>query len=160
MIYQAIDICPDHIPFVDYIFRQNNEALHGGQVSIAEWYTCLCLEVDSDERNFIITVNGEYAAWMKLNGLNTPGGIYIAMLVVAKEHQQNGVGRFAVRFAEDFARAGNKDTVWIQTTQDNLAAVDFYLKQGYRIDKHIRYAVGDGVFRDGYRFKKQWKVSR
>ncbi len=37
MIYQAIDICPNPIPFVDYIFRQNNEALHGGQVSIAEW---------------------------------------------------------------------------------------------------------------------------
>ncbi len=155
MIYEAVNLRPDHIPFVDDVFRQNREVLHGGVISTDEWYACLYLEVDSDERNFIITANGENAAWMKLNGWNAEEEIYIAMLVVAKEYQRHGVGSFAVQFAQNCARAENKGTVRIQTTQDNVAAVDFYLKQGYEIEKCIRYAVGDGVVRNGYRFKKK-----
>lgn len=159
MTYQAVNLCSEHIPFVDRIFKQNNETLHGGQISLDEWYTYLCLEPDPYEVNFIITADGENAAWMKLNGLNAQDEIYIAMLVVAKEYQRSGIGSFAVRFAENFARAKSKGIVRIMTTEDNVIAVDFYLKQGYEIEKHIHYAVGDGVVRDGYLFKKELEVT-
>lgn len=128
-------------------------------MSLDEWYTCLCLDSDPYEINFIITADEESAAWMKLNGLDAQGEIYIAMLVVAKEHQRNGIGGFAVRFAEDYARERKRDTVRIKTTKDNVLAVDFYLKQGYEIEEHICYAVGDGIVRDGYLFKKELEVT-
>lgn len=159
MIYQSVSLCSEHIPFVNRIFQQNNETLHGGQISLDEWYTYLCLEPDPYEMNFIITADGENAAWMKLNGLDNQNEIFISMLVVAKEYQRNGVGSFAVRFAEDYARARNKGIVRITTTMDNVIAVDFYLKQGYEVEERIRYAVGDGVIRDGYLFKKKIEVT-
>ncbi len=155
MTYQAVNLCSEHIPFVDRIFRQNNDTLHGGQIPLDEWYTYLCLEPDPHEMNFIITADGENAAWMKLNGFDAQNEIYIAMLVVSKEYQRNGVGGFAVRFAENYARTRNKGIVRITTTKDNVIAVEFYLKQGYEIEKHIRYAVDDGIVRDGYLFKKE-----
>lgn len=153
MIYQALSFKPEHVYFVERVFSQNMDVLHGGSISTDEWRQCLCIEPDAYEINFIITADGKNAAWLKLNGLNKPK-ICISMLVVDKEYQRKGVGGFAILFAEGYARKLHKAAIVIQTTKDNLAATACYLKQGYVIEKEIRYAVGDGILRDGYRFRK------
>ena len=159
MQLHAIPFEPQHVFFVDYVFAQNIDVLHGNPVSHEEWNHCLCVDPDHHEKNFMITADGELAAWLKLNGLNKPD-ICISMLVVADEYKRKGIGIFAVQFAENYAREHNKASVAIQTTQDNTAATNCYFKQGYLIEKKIRYAVGDGVTRDGYQFHKVLEVNR
>lgn len=153
MKYQIIPFNPGHISFVDYVFEQSSEILHGGHISPEEWYNCLCLEPDPYEKNFIITVGGENTAWLKLNALNSED-IWISMLVVAKEFQHMGIGSFCIQFAERFARRESKKSIRIQTTKDNLAATNLYLKMGFEIEKELRYVVGDGIIREGYQFRK------
>ena len=70
--------------------------------------------------------------------------------MVAKEY--HGIGGFAVRLAQDYARARKKALCGYR--RQKIMQADFYLQQGYEIEKRIRYAVGDG----GYLFKKELDV--
>jgi len=146
----------DHIPFVHDVFTQNIDILHGGEViSEKDWYDGLLGEcADPYEVNFIILSDRRPAAWLKINGLNGDTAC-ISMLVVDRNFQRQGVGSFAVRYAEGYARECGKTAVRIQTTRDNTAAANCYLRLGYQIAREMKYAVGDGVLRDGYEFRKE-----
>lgn len=157
MTYTAIPFEPRHVSFVDFVFAQNIDVLHGSPISTEEWRHCLCVDPDPYEKNFIITADGNQAAWLKLNGLHKRD-ICISMLVVAKEYQRKGVGSYAVQFAENYALKQYKAAVVLQTTKDNVATIDCYQKQRYVIEKEIQYAVGDGIIRGGYQFRKRLAV--
>lgn len=153
MKYQIVSLEICHVPFISTVFEENRDVLHCGQISTEEWQKYLISEKDETEESFIVTVDGNNAAWLKLNGLDTEK-LYVSMLVVAKEYQGCGVGTFAVCFAEKFAQDLSKESVVICTTTDNFAAINLYKKLGYLIQSEIRYATGDEVVRDGYEFVK------
>lgn len=153
MKYQIVPLERCHVPFVSAVYEENIDILHGGQVSTEEWEKCLISEKDATEENFIVIIDGNDVAWLKLNGLDT-GNLYVSMLVVAKEYQRCGIGSFAMDFAESFALDLSKKSVALLTTADNLAAISLYKKLGYLIQSEVRYTTGDGVIRDGYKFVK------
>lgn len=142
-----------HIPFVAEVYEENIDILHGNKISLSVWKQCLYENADPDEMNFIITMNGKNAAWLKINGLLSET-VYISMLVVGKRYQKIGVGSFSVQFAETYARENNKSSILIRTTTDNIPAIKCYLKQGYSIKKYIRCTLNDGVKREGLEFSK------
>ena len=145
----------DFIPFIYHVFEQNRAALHCGHISQEEWFDFIFGEAaDPYEIHFIITDNDFPAAWLKLNGLNTPV-ICISMLVVDKTYQHKGIGRYAIRYAENYAIDNSKTAVRIQTTKDNIIAKECYLKCGYEIIREMVYRVGDGD-REGYEFQKSF----
>ena len=155
MEYQIHKLDGSHIPFVADVYEENLCELHGVSIPVSEWLNCLWYDADPDEANFIISVNGEYVAWLKLNGMLTDK-VYISMLVVSRRYQRMGIGSYAIKFAESFAKEKGKSEVMIQTTMDNISAKNCYIKHGYRIKKYIRYTVGDGVERDGILFCKEF----
>ena len=135
---------------VNYLFR---EVLHGNVISFEEWRKAFGVEADPYEVNFIILLENVPAAWLKINGLNSKS-ICISMLVVDNSYKRRGIGSFAVKFAEVYAKNNGKIIIRIRTTKDNNAAIQCYMKQGYKILREMRYAVGDGIERDGYEFQK------
>lgn len=142
------------LSFICDVYEQNMEALHGGVIPEHEWRKYFVGEAaDPSEVNYVVAVNQKPAAWIKLNGLDGDG-IYISMLVVDDLYKHQGIGSYAIQFAEAFAQNNGKAAVRIKTTKDNIAAVKCYLKQGYRIIREINYTVGDDVARDGYEFIK------
>ena len=149
-------LCAEDIPFVAQVYRENCKTLHGGVVSDETWRTALYESQDPTELNLIISAYGERAAWLKLNGLDTQK-LYISMLVVSQKYQRMGVGSWAVTEAEKCAIANGKTVIKIHTTADNTAAMQCYLKCGYRIANTLRYMTGDGILRDGYCFEKVLK---
>jgi len=60
-----------------------------------------------------------------------------------------------VTFAEKYAKDLKKSAILILTTADNICAKGCYNKLGYLVEKSIRYAVGDGIERDGVVFRKE-----
>ena len=154
MIFKVRDLSEKDIEFVSEVYSENIEVLHGALISLNDWKECFCSNTDDDERNFIVLVNNEKAAWLKLNGLHNDH-IYISMLVVRKKLQHRGVGTFAVRFAENFAKDLKKNSIFILTTDDNLTAKGCYEKLGYTVDRRIRYTLGDGIEREGVVFRKE-----
>ena len=157
MEISIVPLIKELIPFVYDVFKQNIEVLHGGNIiSENEWNKYLLGEyTDPCEANFIVLAEQEPAAWLKINGLDGDV-IGISMLVVDITYQRQGVGSFAIKYAEEYAKSHDKSAICIQTTKDNTAATQCYLKQGYEIVREMRYVVGDGVLRDGYEFRKNF----
>ena len=74
---------------------------------------------------------------------------WIAMLVVGEYCQRQGIGSYAVRYAEDFVRSKGFKILGIHTTIENVAAQRCYKKLGYRIHEEGECTTGDGVTRYG-----------
>ena len=145
----------EDIPFIYHVFEQNKAVLHENYISLEEWTKYLTGTDTSGggdpyESHHIIMADANPAAWLKIHSWNKPE-ICISMLVVEDSFKHNGVGRFAIQFAEKQARYWGKSAIRIQTTKDNAIATECYKKCGYEIVREIEnYKGGQG----GYEFKK------
>ena len=132
MSFEVVALREEHVVFVHAAMRANEAVLHAGDIPLEEWRACLLAD-DPDEAQRIVLCDGTPAAWLKINGLCGRETAWISMLVVREDFRRCGVGSFAVRFAEDFARARGFAAMQIQTTADNTAARRCYAKLGYTI---------------------------
>lgn len=149
-----------HVGFICGLLTSanNSEALHAKKVQqdgfkdfFQEMKTSL-QHSDPDEANFIIRKGIIPVAWLKINGLQGESMAWISMLIVHEKFQHQGIGSFAVRFAEDFARAKGFNAVGIHTNVDNTIAQNCYKKLGYTIIKESECTNGDGEKRRGLTF--------
>lgn len=134
MSFEVTPLREEHVAFVHEAMRENKDALHAEEMSLAQWRECL-LANDPDEAHFIILTENTPAAWLKINGLAGKKTAWISMLVVRKTLQRCGAGSFAVRYAEDFARVRGFRELGIHTTLDNEIALGCYTKLGYRVSR-------------------------
>lgn len=151
--YNAIPANENEAQFVFWFYSQNREALHGKYISLAEWKEILSKD-DSDEVNFLICKGAMPIAWIRVNGLNNKDMAWISMLAVCDKFQRQGVGAYAVRFAEEYAKSQGFAKMGIHTTEDNIAAQSLYKKCGYDITEYGDCTTGDGMARKGYTFEK------
>ncbi len=142
-----------HFEAVSRIYSRNIEPLHSCEISLGEWENFLSAN-DIDEAQFLIYKGSFPAAWLKINGLENEGTGWISMLAVEPMLKRSGVGRFAVKFAEDFLRFKRKNKACICTSEDNAAACGLYKKCGYIIAEKRELKTGDGVKRKGFVFEK------
>jgi ribosomal protein S18 acetylase RimI-like enzyme len=155
---KAIPMAAQDIPFLHSLFKDpiNKNALHAKDFTLAEWQeTFAASQTDSDEELFIITQNGIPVAWLKINGLDGDTA-WIAMLVVDSQHHRQGIGSFAVRFAEEYVLARGFTQIGIHTTVDNISAQECYTKAGYTITDSGECHGSDGVNRNGYTLMKSF----
>jgi ribosomal protein S18 acetylase RimI-like enzyme len=77
------------------------------------------------------------------------------MLVVSNKHHRQGVGTFAIQYAEEYVKSKGFNKMGIHTTEDNIIAQNLYKKCGYVITEYKDCTTGDGVARKGYTFEKE-----
>lgn len=118
--------------FVRVLFVQNKDYLNSPDISLSEWKKLLSIE-DEDETHFLICKGCMPVAYMKVNGLLNKKEAWISMLFVAKDFQRQGIGCFAIHYAEQYLREKGFDSIAIQTDINNVAAQNCYLKCGYQI---------------------------
>lgn len=141
--------------YVTGIYGKNIEALHGNEIMFDEWNKLLS-SGDTDEKHFLILKGAIPCAYLKVNGLESGNTIgWISMLAVEPAFHRNGVGEYAVSYAEEFLRNMGKSVICIHTTEDNIPAQRLYEKCGYVISERCELTTGDGVKRTGYTFSKQ-----
>ena len=152
----AIPMQNEHIDFVIAIMTSDNNktALHLSDRSIQEWRDGFTRNlIDLDEANFIFHQGLTPVAWLKIHGmLSKNNRAAISMLVVHEDYQRQGIGNFAVRFAEDYIASKGFTGMSIHTTIDNSAAINCYKRLGYTIFKVTECTVDDGVKRQGVTF--------
>ncbi|MDR2686613.1 MAG: GNAT family N-acetyltransferase [Oscillospiraceae bacterium] len=125
----------EHVGFVIYLLNDESvkAALHLEDAPRKEREKALRKNLrDRDEANFILCRGGEPIGWLKLNGLKGDMA-WISMLAVHPAHQRQGAGRFAARYAEEFARGKGFTRLGIHTTKDNAPAQSCYEKSGYAL---------------------------
>ena len=119
--------------FVRILFVQNKEALNNtDNISLSEWKELLSVS-DTDEKHFLVCKGAMPVAYLKINGLENASEAWISMLFVAKDFQRQGIGSFAITYAEEFVKAKGFTTISIQTDENNLPAQNCYIKCGYHI---------------------------
>ena len=101
MQLHAISLTAELVSFVDTVYEQNRDVLHGNIIPIEEWHSVFGKDTDLYEVNFIIMVNNQPTAWLKINGLSNEKSS-ISMLVVENFLKHCGVGSFAIHFAEEY----------------------------------------------------------
>ena len=150
--FSVIPATPEHAEFVSEIYKENIKALHGGDIynwgEIFSWN-------DPDEQNFIICKNNSPAAWLRVNGLENEDIAWISMLVVSVKFHRQGIGKYAVNFAEEYIKSKGIKKVGIRTTEDNFTAQALYKKCGYIITEYGDCTNGDGMTRKGCTFEKE-----
>ena len=112
----------------------NIAALHSTYHSLSEW-KCIFDENarDADEENFLICADNDVCAWLKLNGLLNADTAWISMLIVSDKYKHQGFGKFAVEYAFEYLHYKGFNQIGVQTTKDNLAAINLYKKYGFNI---------------------------
>ncbi|MBQ4575004.1 MAG: GNAT family N-acetyltransferase [Clostridia bacterium] len=122
----------DEAYFVRILFAQNKNELNTENISLSEWKSLLSSD-DADEKHFLICKGAMPVAYMKINGLTGTYNAWLSMLFVAKNFQRQGIGSFAVKYAEKYILEKGFSMLSIQTTSDNISAQNCYLKLGYQI---------------------------
>lgn len=135
-MYYVKPLIADDVHYVASIMSETNNitALHSTNHSLAEW-KCI-YEVnsyDADEENFLICADNDVCAWLKLNGLLNADTAWISMLVVSDKYKHQGVGKFAVEYAFEYLHSKGFNQIGVQTTKDNVAAINLYKKYGFNI---------------------------
>lgn len=120
-------------PLLQRFYEENLTALHGVPIPLTEWQG-LFTPPDPDERHYILLSGGEPVGWFRINGLEDRGGrACLAMLVVGRDFHRRGAGRFAVDFAQRYAREHGYAALGIYTTGDNLPAQALYASCGFAL---------------------------
>lgn len=153
-IYNIIPATVDEAIFVCMLYNSNREALHGNSISLSEWKDILSKK-DTDEENFLICRGAIPCAWIKINGLNNKDMAWVSMLAVNDKYKHQGIGTFAINFAEEYIKSKGINKVGIHATEDNIIAQGLYKKCGYIITEYNDCTTGDGVARNHYTFVKE-----
>jgi serine/threonine-protein kinase len=146
-----------HIPFVFGLLMSphNKSTLNPANLTYDEWKaTFERNRSDPDEANFIIRRGIVSVAWLKLNGLSGSGRAWISMLVVHENYQRQGVGSFAIHYAEDYVKEKGFTALGIHANAENTAAVNCYKNAGYIITEEGDCTNGDGSHHRGYTLVK------
>ena len=152
--YNVISATAEEAAFIFRFYTQNIEALHGSFISLKDWKESAFWS-DPDEQNFLVCKGAMPVAWMRVNGLTNKDMAWISMLAVSDKYQRQGVGSFAVRFAEDFVRSKGFSSIGIHTTADNIIAQNCYKKLGYAVTGEGECTTGDGIKRRGLTFQRE-----
>ncbi len=115
---------------VKALFDENLMSLHCESIGLREWRDLLSAN-DPDEKHFLICKDAEPVGYLKINGLLNKDTAWISMLFISEKHHRQGIGSFAVAYAEEFIKHQGISRVGIQTTDDNIAAKRLYEKCGY-----------------------------
>lgn len=118
--------------FARILFVQNKDILNAGNISLSEWRKILSVD-DPDEKHFLVCKGAMPVAYMKINGLLNTDIAWISMLFVAKDFQHQGIGSFALNYAEQYVKRLGFDEINIQTDKENIAAINCYSNFGYQI---------------------------
>lgn len=135
-------------------YEENIGALHGAVRPLFQWRSALG-SPDPDEQNYILLRGERPVGWFRLEGLTDAGGtLWLAMLSIGREHKRKGAGRFAVDFAENYARARGYTALGIHTCVDNLPGQALYERCGLVLVSTETCTNGDGQTREGCTYHK------
>lgn len=108
-------------------------------------YDCLECEIKNDgSRFYIVENNDEVVAYMKLNfdKAQTEAGhnnsLEVQRIYLLQQYKNNHIGKKLMEKAIEIGRNKNLNYIWLGVWENNINAIRFYEKQGFKkFDTHI-----------------------
>lgn len=91
---------------------------------------------------FVAEVEGRLVGCERTEFNTEEQRFYISSLHVLKEHQGRGIGGQLLRAAEECARRYEVDRVWLGVMVDNVRALGWYEKLGFRFVEEAPFTMG------------------
>lgn len=136
-ILTVIPATVDHANSCACLLEQNKEALHVEMNNGSDWrklrdtYWERLAADDPDEAYFLICVGAMPVAYLELKGLAGNDSAEIGALIVSAAYHRQGVGTFAVQYAEAYLTQRGFSSVNVSVAPDNTQATHFFQKRGY-----------------------------
>lgn len=130
--YSVIPATLNEAYFVRVLFVLNKSAMKSEDISYSKWQELLSSS-DGDEKHFLICKGALPVAYMNINGFENKDNSWLSMLFVAPKFHRQGIGEFAVKYAEKYVADNGFRKLNIQTTSDNIPAQNLYRKCGYLV---------------------------
>lgn len=112
--------------FVFRLYSQNKDLLHGEDISYNKWQEILA-NPDPNESHFIILKGELPVGWLNISSLQGKDTVWISALFIHPDFQGQGIGSFAISFAESFAKEKGFTCVKTHINVDN----DFAQKSNF-----------------------------
>ncbi len=116
--------------FVRLMFVGNRDALGCGNISMKEWRELLG-EENPDQKHFLICDGAMPVGYMKLQGLSGKDRAWLDMLFVAPKYHGQGIGTFAIAWAQAFAKDNHMTNLCVSVPKDNMAMQHLCRKLAY-----------------------------
>ena len=119
------------------LLEQNRDALYIKSDSAADWrklrndFQKRFAANDPDEAFFLICMGAMPVAYLALKGLAGNNTAEIGAVIVSAAYHRQGVGTFAVKYAEAYLARRGFSSVCIRVISDNEPARCFFRKLGY-----------------------------
>lgn len=109
---------------------------------------------DPDFITLVITVGGEVVGYVvaKVDVFMGKRMGHIYSIAVKQAYRRMGLGSRLLRTVEEALRERGAKVCYLEAREDNIAAINFYHKHGYRVFEVLKDYYGDG--KDGIRFMK------
>ena len=111
------------------------------------------LETPQSEFYFLY-VDDKLAGYIKINDapaqtdINDAESVELERIYIKSEFKRLGLGTVLIQYAEEIAIARDKQYVWLGVWEENLKAIAFYEKMGYKeFDRHT-FRMGDELQSD------------
>ena len=103
---------------------------------------------DSDIIKAVITLDeSQFYPWSSVHWSRTDDKpLVVHRLAVHPEHQNRGLGKILMQFAEDFGLKHNNKTIRLDVSADNKAVNHFYISLGYAYRGSVYLPVRDIPF--------------
>jgi ribosomal protein S18 acetylase RimI-like enzyme len=123
--YRKVTIRPYTAEDESRLFSLARESF-GGQDAWSDRETIAGLETDTV---FVADLEGDQAGYVALR--REGAAVRIEQLLVSPRHEQEGIGRQLVDYAEGFAIAEGAERLQIVVEPDNRRALDFYGRRSF-----------------------------
>ena len=130
--YNAIPVTIEYARYPFHFYRENADIMNVKHISFPEFRE-IFFKDDPTEQNFLVCKGILPVAWLRISGLNNTDTAYIDMLAVCDKYKRQGIGTYAVGFAEDYLKSRNFIKINTRVNDDNFIALSFYKKCGYNM---------------------------
>lgn len=112
------------------------------------------LQLEGPDIFHLAEMDGESVGYLKLNisakvpevdGLNA---IQLERIYIRKHLYGKGLGNMLLEVAVSEARDLGYDQIWLGVWQENKRAIDFYLKNNFKIVGNKLFRIGDNITKD------------
>lgn len=93
-------------------------------------------------RGYMAEIDDRPAGWMRTTLAGDESRLYISSLYVLPEHQGKGLGSRLLDEADRDARVRGADELWLGVMEQNVEAVEWYRKMGFRFIKEEPFTMG------------------
>jgi ribosomal protein S18 acetylase RimI-like enzyme len=111
------------------------------------------LHARPEVRGYLAEVEGRPAAWMRTTLHREEGRLYVSSLYVLPAEQGGGIGSRLLGVAEGSAREHAVTQLWLGVMEQNVEAVAWYRKKGFRFVTEEPFTMGETTINHliGYR---------